>query len=83
MIGMVYSAISTVEMPTLERCSNLTIYPECVQPHWPARSKKAARAKIFVICMRAQPLSRRVELASLQLALSLRQKLCHQAACQR
>ena len=59
MIGIVYSAISTVEMPTLERCSNLTIYPECVQPHWHARSKKAASTISFVICMLAPLPSRR------------------------
>ena len=64
MIGIVYSAMSTVEMPTLERCSNLTIYPECVQPHWPASSKKAASAMNFIICMPAPLLSRRAGQAS-------------------
>lgn len=55
MIGIVYSAMSTVEMPTLERYSNLTIYPECVHPHWqPAMSKKNARAMSFVTCMPIQ-----------------------------
>ena len=82
MIGIVYSAISTVEMPTLERCSNLTIYPECVQPHWPAASARSDSAIILVTCMPAPPLSRRAGLASLQLALPLRLKLYRQAMCQ-
>ena len=79
MIGIVYSAMSTVEMPTLERCSNLTIYPECVQPHWPAISKNVANAISFVICMLVQSLSQRAGQASLRPVSPQRRKLCRLA----
>ena len=81
MIGIVYSAMSTVEMPTLERCSNLTIYPECIQPHWQPASSKNASGKIFVICMPAPQLSRRAGQASPRPVSPRRRTLCRRAAC--